>query len=172
MCKIPNLGPLDGGWVAVDRKTGLGVFETSVKKTANSVCQARYDVLTISDYLGRLNFNISKHGGEMPPFGIYSAKQIDLFGTGELCSESFSYFRHLVEIEFMNLSEAFHKAAKLYRLDPEQFSRVRYETKKYFGEFEIENLGKLLLRCDELSGAGILDPILKGFPVKLPEETR
>lgn len=60
--RIPDLEPYCGSWVIVCRNTGESVFETFNRSVAEKVNQVRYEVLTASQYLGRLNARIRSEG--------------------------------------------------------------------------------------------------------------
>jgi hypothetical protein len=49
-------------WIITSKETGLAVFETFEKKTADAVNRAKYNVETAHDYLCRLNAQILSRG--------------------------------------------------------------------------------------------------------------
>ena len=55
---IPSLEHGSGSWVAVSRATGEAVLETFEHRTAEAINQDRYEVITILQWLVRLNTRI------------------------------------------------------------------------------------------------------------------
>jgi hypothetical protein len=51
----PELEPHCGSWVAVRRSTGEPVLETFSRRVAEAINHEAYEVLTASQWLGRLN---------------------------------------------------------------------------------------------------------------------
>lgn len=57
---IPDLEPHCGSWIIVDRESGLPVLEVFTRAVAEAINQARYEVLTALEWLGRFNRNIKQ----------------------------------------------------------------------------------------------------------------
>lgn len=55
MGAIPQLEPICGSWIIVDRATGKPVMETYRAAVAAAVSQANYEVLTALQWLQRFN---------------------------------------------------------------------------------------------------------------------
>lgn len=51
----PRLAQHEGSWIVVKKGTLDAVLETFEKKTADAINRKKYDVLTVGDYLGRMN---------------------------------------------------------------------------------------------------------------------
>ena len=58
MPNIPALEPHCGSWIIVARATGLPVFETFNRRTAEAINQSAYEVLTAAQWLGRFNASL------------------------------------------------------------------------------------------------------------------
>lgn len=66
MAAIPELEPHCGSWVVISRETGQPIFETFNRATARAVNQARYEVLTAAQWLGRFNVLVRANSGYQP----------------------------------------------------------------------------------------------------------
>lgn len=55
---IPELESHCGSWVIISRATGCPVFETFERRTAESVNQNAYEVLTAQQWLARFNSQV------------------------------------------------------------------------------------------------------------------
>lgn len=63
---VPPLERHCGSWIVVSRETGKPVLETYNRATASAINQARYEVLTAAQWLGRFNAMVRAHGGRDP----------------------------------------------------------------------------------------------------------
>jgi len=55
---VPDLDPREGSWVVVSRVTGESVLETFSRKVAEAINQEKYEVVTIGQWLARVNARV------------------------------------------------------------------------------------------------------------------